>query len=224
MSFHEELKRIYKTSDMMISCHSKLRDEYLLKSLFADVSLLTFSVTLVAFTFVSQAFLSHTFYGVKISYLVKFFSLAVFISSLIQLKFDWRTKVIAHSDAAKAYFMLKDTLKVLFEKKEKINVTEYEDVKKLFANLGKYNIHIPDSEYLRLKHYHQVKKYISHYLDEHPGASPFLLKFILTLKENLKVLLLKPEPKHIEPRHIIEPISLIKTDDPSAPHIQPQPV
>ncbi len=58
------------------------------------------------------------------------FSLAVFIASLVQLKFDWRSKVTAHSDAAKSYFELKDHLRILREKKEEITSAEYEEARK----------------------------------------------------------------------------------------------
>lgn len=188
MSFCEEINRMYKVCDMMVTYHSKLRDENHLKSLIADISLLSFSVVLTALTFISQPAISHKIYGIKLSYILKFLSLAVFISSLIQLKFDWRSKVTAHADAAKAYFEFKHNLRILRDKKDEIALAEYEEAKKVFSNIGKYNIHVPDEDYLRLKHYHKVKTHISKYLDEHPGSSPLLLKIMLYFRDNIKAI------------------------------------
>lgn len=188
MSFCEEINRMYKICDKMVTYHSKLRDENYLKSLIADISLLSFSVVLIALTFISQTVVSHKLYGIKISYILKALSILVFILSLIQLKFDWRSKVTDHAEAAKAYFEMKDNLRLLRDKKEEVRTLEYEETKKIFSNIGKYNIHIPDGEFLRLKHYYKVKEYISKYLDEHPGASPLWLKIILYFRDNFRAL------------------------------------
>ncbi len=172
-----ELERIRRVSDMLVSMHSVLRDEYSKKSTVIDCSLFGSSIILVALVFVDPLLLGWLPLSATASrILLGVFALITFFISLVIYRVDWKSKSELHKHAAETYSNIKLECQELLSTFETASDI---DIQRLFIRyryLGQICVAIPDSSFLRLKNKHKMKVAISKYLDYNPGTSLWLLK------------------------------------------------
>ncbi len=190
-SQRNELERIRRVSDMLVSMHSILRDEYSRKSIVVDCSLFGSSIILVALVFVDPLLLGWLPLSATASrILLGAFALLTFFISLVIFRVDWKSRSELHKYAAEMYSNIKLECQEILATFE---IASDIDIQRLFIKykyLGQICVAIPDSGFLRLKNKHKTKVAISKYLDDNPGTCLWLLKmricFVNTFKANSK--------------------------------------
>lgn len=172
-----ELKRIQRVSDMLVTIHSALRDEYAMRATIVDCALFASSIILVALIFIDPilvGWLPLSTTGSRI--LLGAFALITFFLSLVVFRVDWKAKSNSHRYAAQVYSQVKLECRHILGAFENTVDTEIQQLFVRYTDLGRICVAVPESSFLRLKKKHKVKIAISKYLDEHPGACILLLK------------------------------------------------
>ncbi len=172
-----ELERIRRVSDMLVSMHSVLRDEYSKKSTVIDCSLFGSSIILVALVFVDPLLLGWLPLSATASrILLGVFALITFFISLVIYRVDWKSKSELHKHAAETYSNIKLECQELLSTFETASDIDIQRLLIRYKYLGQICVAIPDSSFLRLKNKHKTKVAISKYLDDNPGASLWVLR------------------------------------------------
>lgn len=181
----DELKRIRRVSDMMITAHAMLKERLSVLSMLSDIFLFSCSLILAIVVFADQNLLIK-YFGTNHSLWIGIFSILAFIFSFIASLLDWKVLAEKHKYAFKAYMDLK------FASNDLINKIQ----DNVHADIGRFLeryyvitptiISIPERSFLECKRKHVVKVFISKYLDDHPATSIFLLKIKIWLRDNCK--------------------------------------
>lgn len=172
-----ELERIRRVSDMLVSMHSILRDEYSRKSIVVDCSLFGSSIILVALVFVDPLLLGWLPLSATASrILLGVFALATFFISLVIFRVDWKSRSELHKYAAEMYSNIKLESQEILATFESASDVDIQRLLIRYKYLGQICVAIPDSSFLRLKNKHKTKVAISKYLDDNPGASLWVLR------------------------------------------------
>ena len=183
----KELERVQRVSDMLITMHSVLRDEYSKKSTAVDCSLFASSIILVALVFMDPMLLDWlplSAFGSRV--LLGVFALVTFFLSLVIFRVDWKSKAELHKRAAEAYSHIKlecQELLITF------NTASDIEIQKLFTryrDLSEICVAVPEVSFLRLKNKHKLKVAFSKYLDDNPGAYLPLLKLKIWFADTFK--------------------------------------
>jgi len=185
----EELKRLKKVIDMMVSMHSNLSDMYKFRSQFVNLILIISAFILNILVFADYNFLSEHF-GLSIESL-KFWrgiaSAIIFLTSLIILVVRWREKSEAHKSAKnKLFTLLSDCRKILEveneSSKKKLAKQFVDDYKLIAGDIAP----IPSKMFGKLKSKHYRKVEFSKYIDKHKEV-PYLLQklrfFLIGIKK-----------------------------------------
>ena len=183
--FLEELKRIHRVSDMMVTAHASLKEEFALLSLLSDVSLFSCSLFLTVIVFADPDFLIK-YFGNNYTFWIGIFSIVTFIFSFVAGVLDWKIRAERHKYAFETYMNLKFTASDLINKIEK---DEHADVGRFIERyyaLTPTIIAIPERAFLQCKRKHVIKVFISKHLDEYPAASILLLKIKIWFRDNFK--------------------------------------
>lgn len=183
--FLEQLKRICRVSDMMVTAHASLRETFALLSLFSDISLFSCSLFLTVIVFADPNFLIKHF-GNNYSFWVGIFSIATFIFSFVAGLLDWKVLAERHKYAFETYMNLKFTAGDLINKVEKDEHADVERFLEKYYALTPTIISIPERAFLQCKRKHVIKVFISKYLDECPAVSITLLKIKIWVRDNFK--------------------------------------
>ena len=173
----KELERVKRVSDMLITMHSVLRDEYLRKSIAVDCALFASSIILVALVFMDPVMLDWlplSAFGSRV--LLGAFALVTFFLSLVIFRVDWKSKAELHKRAAEAYSHIKLECQELLTTFNTASDTEIQKLLVRYRDLGEICIAVPEGSFLRLKNNHKLKVALSKYLDNNPGACLLLLK------------------------------------------------
>lgn len=182
-----ELERIQRVSDMLVTMHSSLRDEYALRSALVHCLLFASSIILVALVFMDPALLGWlplSATGSRI--LLGVFALVTFFLSLVIFRVDWKAKSELHKYAAQAYSLIKLDCRQMFGAFESATDTEIQKLFVRYSDLGRICIAVPENDFLRLKKKHKIKIAVSKYLDENPGASLLLLNLRIWFADTFK--------------------------------------
>jgi hypothetical protein len=187
----KEVERIFRVSDMLISMHSMLRDEYSRKSTNVDCSLFASSIILVALVFIDPLLLDWLPISAIVSRIILgVFALLTFFLSLVIFRVDWKSKSELHKHAAEVYSNIKLECQEILSNFE---IASELDIQRLFIRyryLGQICVAVPDNSFLRLKNKHKTKVAISKYLDNNLGTCLCLLKiriwFISNFSTNSK--------------------------------------
>ena len=176
-SQRNELERIRRVSDMLVSMHSILRDEYSRKSTVVDCSLFGSSIILVALVFVDPLLLGWLSLSATASrILLGVFALVTFFISLVIFRVDWKSRSELHKYAAEMYSNIKLESQEILATFESASDVDIQRLLIRYKYLGQICVAIPDSSFLRLKNKHKTKVAISKYLDDNPGASLWVLR------------------------------------------------
>lgn len=182
-----ELKRIQRVSDMLVTMHSALRDEYSVRSTVVDCALFGSSIILVALVFMDPALLNWlplSATGSRIPLGV--FALITFFLSLVVFRVDWKANSALHKYAGQAYSQVKLECGRILGVFDSTTDTEIRELFIRYADLGQICVPVPEGSFLRLKKKHKIKIALSKYLDEHPGTSLGLLRLKIWFADTFK--------------------------------------
>jgi len=173
----KEIVRIRRVSDMLVSMHSVLRDEYSRKSIVVDCSLFGSSIILVALVFTDPLLLDWLpLSAIASRILLGVFALVTFFISLVIFRVDWKSRSELHKYAAEMYSNIKLESQEILATFESASDVDIQRLLIRYKYLGQICVAIPDSSFLRLKNKHKTKVAISKYLDDNPGASLWVLR------------------------------------------------
>src|SRR5579871_1568993 len=175
--FTEELQRIARVSDMLVSAHANLRDRYSLWATLLDLSILASSTWLVAVVFVEPKIGARlTPPGIDSQLWVGLLSILTFFLSIAQLRVDWKGRSDAHKRSFELYSEVKGDCGQVLGSGVPIPRQNCERLLTLYDMATKVGTVIPGSEFLRQKRRHLQKVEISKYISQHPSASILLLR------------------------------------------------
>jgi hypothetical protein len=123
-------------------------------------------------------------------------SLIVFFLSIVQFKSDWKEIAEAHAKSFEEYAKVKSDCRALRKTGRQITGPDCERVRARYDLAQELGTPIPEAEFLGGKAHHLRKVFISRYLDTHPGASIWVVRAKLLLRDNLNIHLFgSDEPK-----------------------------
>lgn len=183
----EELKRIERVSDMLVTSHAFLKEHYSGLSLISDVLLFSCSTILCVVAFADQKTILE-YFGKHFNLFIGVFSIGSFVYSFISSQLDWKVKAEKHKNAFEKYTELKFECKGILKKIADGQCNEAELFLKKYYTLTPCIISIPEKLFNECKKRHALKVFISRHIDEHPGAWILLLRIKIWFRDNFKPL------------------------------------
>lgn len=182
------LKSKKRISDMLITMHSTLRDEYHHKALTVAIIVMGGSLWITALAFGSDDLIKNlTPFDIPPKIWIGFISVSVFFLSLIELKIDWKGKANSHQKAAEAYYAVKKQSTSLLLSTEKPNDVEMVEFDKLSDFADSHTVPVPDKRFNELKKKHRIKVEVSKHLDNNPATSLMLFKLRIWFRDNISI-------------------------------------
>jgi hypothetical protein len=124
--------------------------------------------------------------GHSAEHVIGIFGSVVLVGSIAELHFGWREKSAKHSEAANSLARVKFLISRDLSGSAEISRAKYAELQQLYEDACDLVTKIPERRFLALKAAHRRKVELSKMLDVHPGASVFLLKAKLWLRDNLR--------------------------------------
>src|SRR5437870_168863 len=187
-----DLARRRRVVDMMLTAHSILRDRYSVRATALDVAVLGLSVVLCLTTFLDPAVLRVAHIGEDAAHItLGISSAAVFFLALVQLRVDWKARVIEHQRACEKLARLKGEYRRLATAPAVSTPAGPSDTTRVLEAADRVLEElrpIPDSEFASLKARHNRKVEVSRILDRYPGAPVLLLRTMLWWRHTVGVL------------------------------------
>ena len=177
----EELKRRIRNVDTMLSMHALLRDRYSRWATALDLVMFGGSVLLAATVWLDPKILADL--GVsdaQARIMLGVASSVLFFLSIVALRVDWKEKSGRHQRACAVLSELKNRQRTLETLRESSAVADYFRVYD-FAMSGMEPV--PERHFLWLKAKHLRKRAVSQALDLYPGASAFVLRAKMLVRE-----------------------------------------
>lgn len=179
-----ECDRQKKVLNMLITCHSVLRDRYLMLSAYFENGLLVASVILNALVFIDASlitkFTSLSEDAQKL--LCGILSITVFAISVVLLQVKWKKKAEQHSEAAAQLFLLLQELREILQiTDEDIRITKKSEFNIKYGQISATLTQIPDRKFNELKLKHNRKVELSKLIDKYPGSILIILKLKLLI-------------------------------------------
>jgi hypothetical protein len=178
-NLRDELDRIRRVSDTLCTGHARLRDRFARRGLALDIAILALSTWLVALAFIEPSLnLSLTPFGLDGRIWSGLLAVGTFFLSIIQIKTDWKGRSDAHKRTLDIYAEVKREAGYL------LAVDELEEAA-CRRVLARYDMEIPEREFLSLKRAHKVKVALSQHLETHPAASLTVALLRLWWRDNV---------------------------------------
>jgi hypothetical protein len=185
-----EIDRMFRVSDLMITVHSTLRDRYAFRARATDIVLLVGGALVAAFTFLDPGAARILLpSGLPAAVLVGLAGIGIFVASLVQMKMDWNGRSALHGRAAEAYLSIKHELgraKCSLVEDPRSVESAFASIRDRYEAIGISTISVPDRLFPRLKQIHRLKVEISKALDLRPGASILLLRWQFWWRDNIR--------------------------------------
>lgn len=179
----QELEHHYRVIDMMLSMHSKLRDDHQKLALSINLLLLCLSVILNTFVFIDPNVLNFLNFDPQLSQIIiGVCSILVFLISLIELKVDWNKTAERHTQACETLGQLKAECREILKSNSQPDPQDVADQCKICAQTLNTLPKIPDTKFPELKAYHKSKIELSKMIDAHPGVPVWILRLTLKLR------------------------------------------
>ena len=172
----KQLESRHRVSDMMVSMHAELRDEYSRRAM-ALFSVLTLSsIVLTAFVFADPAVLKWLPWGSTASRVtIGVLAITTFFLSLVAARVDWRGKADAHASAARGFVEVKHEAADLLGRFDEATESEINRLFRRYGEIGRLHVPVPENRFPDLKGRHLTKVLVSRFLDKHPASSVRLL-------------------------------------------------
>lgn len=196
-SIEKELQSIGRKSDQSCSIHAWLRDRYQLKATLLDYCSIAGALYLLGLSLVEPAIGIPLSFGMDRQMLLALFSIVIFFLSVVQFKSDWKTKAESHSRAMKEYAEIKSACRAITSGTRPATAVEHDQIKARYDAVTDIGTDIPHNAFVRGKAQHLRKLFVSRYLDDHPGARPWIVHAKLYLRDNLGIDLLTDGPKDV---------------------------
>ncbi|WP_314948157.1 hypothetical protein [Bradyrhizobium cosmicum] len=181
----EEIERIRRVSDQLCTAHAALSDRFNRRALLLDIVVLVLSALVTALAFVDPKLLHPGMLeALDPAFVVGVFGLVVFCLTLIQSKTDWRGRGEAHKRSFTMYAEVKREAGYLLASSSDIPPREFQRLAARYDMASDVGSGVPESEFLHLKQKHLTKVEISKLLDKKPGASIWLTKLKLLIRDN----------------------------------------
>lgn len=179
-----EIERLRRVSDQLCTGHAALRDRYRRLALFLDMAILFLSIWLVALAFVDPALnVELTPFGWNSTIWIGVLSIITFALTVTQILTDWKAKANSHDRSLDMFSRVKQESRIASE-----NPFDAEAARRVLAlneTAVTGSVPIPERHFLRTKRMHLTKVEISKSLDKKPGASIWLLRLKLWLRDNI---------------------------------------
>ncbi len=183
--FREELERIHRVSDMLVTGHASLRDRYTLRATLLDLAVMALSVWLTAVVFIEPRIsVKLTPFGMEPQLWVGFLGIFAFFLSLAQLVVNWKGRADAHKRSGDIYAEVKRECGYLLASQEALTAESCQRVLSRYDLATEVGTYLPETEFLVQKRNHLRKVEISKFLDKHPSASISLLKLKFWWRDN----------------------------------------
>lgn len=191
----QEIAALERKSDQACTIHALLRDRNRRKAGMLDYGLLAGTTYLLGLSLVEPAIGIPLNFGLDPQLLIALFSLGVFFLSIVQFKNDWKTNAEAHHRSMKEYADIKSSCRVMTSGTRSATSAELYRLKSRYGLITEVGTHIPDGSFVVGKAHHVRKVFVSRYLDDHPGARPWLIHVKLFLRDNFNIDLLDHDDK-----------------------------
>lgn len=181
----EELKKIKRISDMMITAHTCLKERYSRYDFIMDVFLFLSTVFLCAFAFTDPVVLKK-YIGTNAAYIIGICSIFTFFLSYCANKFEWKIRAEKHQGAANKCFEIKKEAEEFIRKIEQGESVNIDKLTQEYKCCTSAMIKIPEKLFIKCKKWHKMKIEMSKWLDEHPHSWLFLFRVKCWLRDNIK--------------------------------------
>jgi hypothetical protein len=183
--FRQELERIRRVSDMLVTGHANLRDRYSRRATLLDLAIMALSTWLTAVVFIEPRInLKLTPFGVDPQLWVGFLGIFTFFLSIVQLRVDWKGRSDAHKRSFDLYSEVKRECGYLLASQEALTAESCQRVLSRYDLATEVGAHLPENEFLAQKRNHLQKVEISKFLAKHPSASIVLLRMKFWWRDN----------------------------------------
>jgi hypothetical protein len=173
-----ELKRMRRVTDTMLSAHSQLRDRYRRRALSLTLLIIALSIATASLAFAADdSTVAFIYIHARLSRWVAVVSLVIFFLSMADLIFDWRFRAIEHDQAAARLSQLKQRLRA--PQVQADEVIGGEGVESEYERTMSVIPPIPESQFASLKARHAYKVALSQAVDSHPGAPTWWLRLVV---------------------------------------------
>jgi hypothetical protein len=185
--FRDSLETSLGKVDQSITGHSFLRDKFSRRAGVLS-SIILIGAAVVTFLAVSSESVRAHFYlsYPRADHLIGLLGFAVLLCSILELQIGWRERSSRHAEAANALARLK--LLIARELGSDLTLTKarFTEIQQAYENVNDLIAKIPERRFLELKALHRRKVEMSKFLDRHPGASIFLLRLKIWLRDNMR--------------------------------------
>ncbi|MCX5981941.1 MAG: hypothetical protein NTY89_09115 [Nostocales cyanobacterium LacPavin_0920_SED1_MAG_38_18] len=176
----QELEHHYRVIDMMLSMHSKLRDDNQNLALTVNLVLLVSSVILCTLVFIDPGLIKFLGINTQTSQItIGLCSNLVFIISLIEFRVDWKQKAERHGQACETLIKLKAECREILKSTTTVDPQKIAEQCKTCAQTLNTLSKIPDNKFHALKSYHKSKIELSKMIDSHPAIPVWILRIVL---------------------------------------------
>jgi hypothetical protein len=183
--FREELERIRRVGDMLVTGHANLRDRYSRRATLLDLAVMALSTWLTAIVFIEPRInVKLTPFGLDPQLWVGFLGILTFFLSIVQLRVDWKGRSDAHKRSFDLYSEVKRECGYLLASQKALTAESCQRVLSRYDLATEVGTHLPENEFLAQKRNHLQKIEISKLLDKHPSASILLLRLKFWWRDN----------------------------------------
>lgn len=178
------LNAIKRVADQSCSAHAHLRDRYAAQAFVLDLIILSASAWTLTLSFADATIAARlTPFGISPVIWTGLMGVAIFIATLVQLKLDLKGRSDAHKRACEAQASVKkaagDAARLDGDSDRLV------DVEAQLSLATAVGVAIPEREFVKLKRKHLQKVALSRHLDEHPFASPTILRLGWWWRDNV---------------------------------------
>jgi len=186
-TFREEIKRIRRVADMLMSAHAHQRDRFGRWAVILDLTILALSTWLTAVVFIEPRIsLKLTPGHLDPEIWVGLLGIGTFFLSVVQLRVDWKGRSDAHRRALELYAEVKRECGYLLASQEPLSRDNCQRALARYDLASEVGTAVPEAVFLAEKKKHLQKVAISRFLDEHPSASITLLRIRMWWRDNRK--------------------------------------
>lgn len=195
LNIEDEIRSIGRRTDQACSIHAHLRDCFERQARWLDYSLIAVTTYLMGLSFVEPVIGLPLGFGADTKFLVAVLSLVAFFLSIVQFKNDWKTKAQAHAASFQEHAAIKSDCRAVTAGTKPATGPELQRIRDRYDRIAEIGTHIPENQFVKGKARHLRKVYLSRYLDSHPAAWVWLIKFKLLLRDNFGMNLLPQDGK-----------------------------